>query len=518
MRPRRLEPLAVVLLVVAGAALRAVHLGTPSLWWDEIVQIAMAQAGDLGDVLRAVRHGVPPDSGNAGAMPLDYVLLHGWLAVAPTPAPARLEMHFRLPAFVWSVAALALFAAGARRFLGRDVGLTATLLLALSLPHVLYAAEVRWYALLSLVTVAHLWAFARLLEAPDVVGRRLAWLAAALASVLTAVLSVMPLAAELLVLLVRSARRPTPRRTLVGLLTCGAVLGGVVLWLVAPTLGVGYGRPATARPGLLASTALVLRFLAWDDPVALAALAIGPLTAWRLGGTRRAFAVALVLSFAAIPVVVGLAEVKHYYVHPRHVVFLLVPLVVLAAFGIVGTCRLVAGTRWTLAAAIVLVVATQLPRVVRFVATPDPFFARTKTLRDVRGIAATLARETPPGVRWLVVAERDSVPNAVLDSYLRWWSLADRVALRGTRDVPAALRTLADPRRPLAQLTAPPLLTVAVGLTPALRTFLGVAADTAPPAGPFAGATVVAWNAPGDPPPALPRRSLAGATTFTARR
>ncbi len=517
--PRRLETPAVVLLVVAGAALRAVHLGTPSLWWDEVVQIAMAQAGDLTDVLRAVRHGIPAGSGNAGAMPLDYVLLHGWLALASMPAPERLEAHFRLPAFVWSVAALVLFAAGARRWLGRAVGLVATLLLALSLPHVLYAAEVRWYALLGLVTVAHVWAFARLLAAPDAPGRYGLWLVAAFASLLTAVLSAIPLAAELLVLVVWSTRRPTPRHARTALLACAGVLAVAVTWLVWPTLGVGYGRPPTARPGFLASSELVVGFLAWDDPVLLSALVLGPLAAWRAGGARRAIAAALVLSFAAVPVVTALAELKHYYVHPRHVVFLLIPVVVLAAFGIVGACRLVVGRRWALAASVALVLATQGPRAVRFVAAPDAFFARTKTLRDIRGITATLARETTPGSRWLLLAERDSVPNAVLDRYLRWWALDDRVALRGTRDVPAALRILADGRQPLARLTAPPLATVAVGLTPALRAFLGVASDTAPPAGPFAGATIVAWNDPGDGVPvALPRRVLVGATTFVARR
>src|SRR5262249_41874520 len=165
-RSRWLELALFTAIVMSGAALRWVHLGTPSLWWDELVQIAMAQVGGVPDVLRVVRDGVPPGSGNAGAMPLDYLLLHGWLALAPHADPAHLEIHFRLPAFVWSVCALVALAVFTRRHLGRDVALAATLLLGASMPHILYAAEVRWYSLLVLVTIGHLWAFARLLDAP----------------------------------------------------------------------------------------------------------------------------------------------------------------------------------------------------------------------------------------------------------------------------------------------------------------------------------------------------------------
>ena len=142
------------MIVIGGAALRWVHLGTPSLWWDELVEIAMAQVGGVTDVLRVVRAGVPAGSGNAGAMPLDYLLLHAWIALVPGVSPAHLETHFRLPAFTWSVCALVALAVFGRRHLGRDVAFAATLLLGVSMPHVLYAAEVRWYSLLVLVTIA----------------------------------------------------------------------------------------------------------------------------------------------------------------------------------------------------------------------------------------------------------------------------------------------------------------------------------------------------------------------------
>ncbi len=512
MRSSPLELAALALLVAGGACLRWVHLGTPSLWWDEVVQIAMAQAGRVGDVLRLVRHGVPHGSGNAGAMPLDYLLLHAWLTVAPAPSPRWLEVHFRLPAFVWSVAALALFAAFARRHLERDAGLVATLLLAVSLPHVLYAAEVRWYALLVLVTVGHVWAFARLLDAPTAPGRWLTWLAIGAASLLTAVLSAIPLTAELAVLAATAGRS---RRARAGVAASVAVLALLIAWLAAPSAGVDYGRPSGARPGQLATAVQVLGFLAWNDAVLLAALACGVWFAWR---RHRRLTVALALAFGAIPLVTAVAEWKAYYVHPRHLIFLLVPFVTLAGCGIAGVCRAVAGRRWGLAAAVALVAATQAPTVARYLVDPDPFFARTKTLRDVRGVVATLPAP-PPGSRWLLLAERQSVPNAVLDRYLAWWGLADRVAFRGTRDVPAALRLLADAAAPVTGLALPPLATIPVGLTGDLRALLRIAADTNPPGAPLAGATLVTWEPPPAPPPAgLVRRTLAGVQVFDRQR
>jgi hypothetical protein len=508
-----------VLLVGGGAALRWVHLGTPSLWWDEIMHLAMAQAGGVGDVLRTVRQGIPPASGNAGAAPLDYLLLHAWLAATPSPPAARLEIYYRLPAFVWSVVALAAFAAFSRRHLGRQVAPVATFLLATSIPHVLYAAEVRWYALLVLVTVGHVWAFARLLEAPGSARRWAVWLLAGAVSVSTAVLSIVPLAAEAAVLLVHGRGS---RRALVSLGCSGAVIGLLVAWLAAPSLGVNYARPATSRPGLLVTATTVLRFLAWDQPVLLLALAAGPCLAWWQDGPersrRRPLVAALALAFLAIPLVALLADAKAYYVHPRHVLFLLPGFVILAALGVVGACRMVIGDRWGPAVALALVVAIQAPAVMHFLSRPDDDFARTKTLRDVRGVVAAIATASermPPGQRWLLLAERQSVPNAVLDRYLHWWGVADRVLFRGTRDVAAALRQLADPSAPLERLAAPPLATIPVGLTEELRAFLHIAADTAPPVAAVGEATVATWDEAVVPPRAgLVERTLYGVRVF----
>jgi hypothetical protein len=152
---------ALVLLAVTlvAFAVRAFHFGEPSLWWDELIEVITASRA-LPDVLREVRLGIPPGFGNTGAMPLDYVLLHFHLALVPMPAPEHLEAYLRFPALVWSVAAVAVVYACCRSVFDRTVALVASLWLAFSVAHVLYAAEARFYSLMTLMTVLQLWAFA----------------------------------------------------------------------------------------------------------------------------------------------------------------------------------------------------------------------------------------------------------------------------------------------------------------------------------------------------------------------
>ena len=127
-------------IVVAGCFLRVVHLGTSSLWWDELVHVRTAQQPGWLAVFRAVKEGVPPGSGNAGAVPLDYQLLHAWLWLVPEPSPAWLEVYYRAPAAIYSCLALVAMWAFCRATFGLAVAAVATALLAVSMPHVLYAA------------------------------------------------------------------------------------------------------------------------------------------------------------------------------------------------------------------------------------------------------------------------------------------------------------------------------------------------------------------------------------------
>jgi len=516
-RPSHARALAAVVVVLAGAWLRLVHLDTPSLWWDEVVHIATASRATLVAVLRDVKLGIPPGAGNAGAVPLDYVMLHAWLRLVPVPAPEHLEAYYRLPACLYAIVTVALMPGLGRRLAGPSVGLVAAVLLAGSIPHVLYAAEARSYSLFALLSVLNLRTF---LAVADGATTRAAWARYALVGVLyvlTGLPALVPLGLQWAVLVVRRAT-----------LAVGAALvtGAVTLaYLWGTRLGVRYGRPAHQTLDPLAQTLEALRFFAGGNDLVLALFAIGVavslMEAWR---RRRPAAVVIAAAFVAIPLVVVAERWKEYYFHPRHVFFLLPAFVLFAAAGLDAGVRAVARVSFrgwpvpalALAAAVVLV----LPGAVRFVRFPQLAFARTKTVHDFSAVMPVLARRlaTMPWGRHLLIAERDSLANAVAAFYLRAFGLDRRVTFRGTRDVGGTLRGLREGCAPSCggaraeALRRLPGLTVAVGLTPRFRALLGIGREGPWPK--FVGGISVLAYEPVPPMPGFTRRALPGVTVF----
>ena len=534
-RFRRFEWLAFALVVVAGGWLRWVHLGTPSLWWDELVEIRTATVGGLGDVLREVRLGIPPGSGNAGAMPLDYVLLHAFLRWVPLPTPAHLEAYFRFPAFLYGVAALVVVGLFVRRFFDPEAALLATLLLALSLPHVLYAAEVRFYALFVLATLGTLWAFGLLLERPDA---RRAWaghLVAGVLCVLTGLYGLLLVGLQYLVLAVVLLRRRDRTRLLAAWIASGAVLGLVVTtYLTRGALGVQYTRAPDANLAAWSAFRETIGFFAIGNPglVALALLAVVGvlLSRGERGPGNGALVGQLLASGVAVPVIVVLARWKHYYFHPRHALFLLPAFVIVTAFGTLSLLRRLdpfvgllgephRRRSAELVAVALIVVGTQAPVVRAYLAHPETFFARTKTLHDMHGLVGRLAADAArlgPDARFVILAERQSMPNAALSLYLRWYGLDRQVSLRGTADVQEVLAALARPGATPDAVAQSTFVRAAVGLTPDFRRLLGVETPVGVVPNGARQAVVLAYSSP---PPAAStghfvRRTYVGFTTF----
>ena len=545
-RPRLAGILAVAAVVAGGCALRFVHLGTFGLWWDEVVHVWTAQGGTLADVWTQAKQGIPPGTGNAGAVPLDYLLLHLWLRLVPAGSPDLLEIRFRMPAYLYACAALPALYLFGRRFLDAGTALVATLLLALSIPHVLYAAEARSYALFVLMTVANLYAFAHLLERRDAPGRWAAYGALGVLYFLSGLFGLLVLAVQYAVLgvlallpLVRGtdARGGGARRREIGaLVASAAVLAAcVAAYFSDITLGHTYGRNPQRIPRTLDVTWSALLELSSDSRVLLALLLLLPIPlvwAWRRRTELFALVLTLELNLLAIPLIVELARVKRYYFHPRHALFLLPGIEILTAITLLAVLRAIdpsrraglgdaARTRLQVAAACALVLAIQLPVAARFTSHPERFFARSKKTYDVKAVTRVV-RDATAGFagrdKYLLAVQRNVMANATLAQYVRWYGLGDRVVLRGTPDPAATVArgaaACADgclgERGPLVDralgLTAP------YGLPPDFRKLLDLLKPIGFWPGDVRGLGVLAWSSLPQPAPGTPwkRRRLRG--------
>ncbi len=149
----RLTVIAALLLIAGGFGLRLYQLTVESLWYDELLQLDIAQ-------------GLPPEVGGVAtifprlrghaAVPLDYLISHFWILLG------RDEGWTRLPAVMVGTLALPVVYQLGRHWLGRPAALLLLALLALSPLHVRYSQEVRPYALVLLGVTLAVYAYWRL--------------------------------------------------------------------------------------------------------------------------------------------------------------------------------------------------------------------------------------------------------------------------------------------------------------------------------------------------------------------
>ena len=450
-RPSPAELAIVIALIAGGTWLRWCHLATPSLWWDELVHVRIADQPTLPAMLRAAREGAP-GTGNAGAVPLDYLALRTWLRLTPAPAPEAIERHYRVPAFAFAVAALPLAWALGRTLGGPAGGALALTLLATSIPHVLYAAEARFYSLFVLATLVNLVAFAALVRAPSR-GRLVLFTLVTVGYVLSGLYGVFPVAAEYLVLAVLAWRTGRDVRRLAITVVSGVVVAGALAaWILPSSVTASYGRgtpPPLSAAAAVANT--LLFFAAYGRPLAVAfgaGLLLAPVVA-RRDRVGSALAVVFLLSVCAIPAIVSIAHGKQYYYHQRHALFLL-PMVHLATALVVGCGigRLIRAPSAAALAGALLGIAATAATLHDYVTEPLRYFVATKTVRDYRGLARTIAARvagTPPRARYFLMLEKrrpGHLANPTIAHYLRIYGIADRVTLAGVEDPLSVVRKL----------------------------------------------------------------------------
>ena len=138
---------AAFVVIALGFMLRLYTLDSESLWYDELLQLDIAQGP-----LTALGSLLPKHA----AVPLDYIILHFWILLG------RSEAWVRLPAVVLGTLTLPLAFQLGRSWLDDHTALLFMTLLALSPFHVRYSQETRPYALLVFGVMLAGYAFWRL--------------------------------------------------------------------------------------------------------------------------------------------------------------------------------------------------------------------------------------------------------------------------------------------------------------------------------------------------------------------
>jgi 4-amino-4-deoxy-L-arabinose transferase-like glycosyltransferase len=141
------------MLIALGFGLRLYYLADESLWYDELLQLDIAQGlppgeGGIATILPRLR-------GHA-AVPLDYLISHFWIFLG------RSDGWTRLPAVMIGTLTLPLIYQLGRCLLGPIEGLLLLALLAVSPLHIRFSQEVRPYALVILGATLAIYAFWRL--------------------------------------------------------------------------------------------------------------------------------------------------------------------------------------------------------------------------------------------------------------------------------------------------------------------------------------------------------------------
>jgi uncharacterized membrane protein len=134
-------------IVALGFGLRLFMLASESLWYDELLQLDIAQ-GPLTLIFPRLR--------GHSAVPLDYLIGHFWISLG------RDDGWVRVPAVIAGTLALPLAYQLGRWLIGRVEGLLFMIILALSPFHIHFSQEVRPYALVVLGVMLAVWAMWRM--------------------------------------------------------------------------------------------------------------------------------------------------------------------------------------------------------------------------------------------------------------------------------------------------------------------------------------------------------------------
>jgi mannosyltransferase len=221
--PRDWPEWAAVAVVAAAVAIRLYHLGKPSLEIDEATSYRIATMP-----WDALWRFLPTRETNRG---LYYLFLRPWVAVF-----GYSEAALRMPSVLASSVTVALVYAAGKRLFGKNAGVLAALLFALSPVSIMWARDTTAYAFEMMFVTAGLLFLLRALERPTA-GNLAGWVLSLLLAVFAHAIAITAVAAQVLPLAVLDRRQVPWRR----LLTATAILLGLMVpvmgWMMYTNIG-----------------------------------------------------------------------------------------------------------------------------------------------------------------------------------------------------------------------------------------------------------------------------------------
>lgn len=317
-------PRILVCILVVAATLRLLHLGTESLWLDEIISVAIARL-DWGIFWKLV-------SRFEANMALYYGLLHFWIKLGESEAIVR-----GLSALTGFLTVPLLYALGGRLFSTR-VGLIGALLLATNAFHIRFSQEARAYTLVVLLTTLSSLFFVKAIERDS----RTDWAGYVLAATLAVYshfFGVLIVGAQLGSLVLLPAKDVPWRRLLVSISVMGLLLLPAAAFVFARDEGQ-LGSVPKLRPSdiysLFESFAGGGKLLVLVYFVLCLISSLHAARAWSSSRiSRETWNYGFLLSWLLLPVLVGLAvSIFKPLLVARYFIICLPPLVMLAAVGV----------------------------------------------------------------------------------------------------------------------------------------------------------------------------------------
>jgi hypothetical protein len=320
-------------IILIGILVRLLFARGRLLWLDEVQTVAYIRRG-LGYLLNIAGS----DAGGAGSVvdvhpPLYYVMLLGWTQLWNS------DLGMRMLSTLFGVTTIPVLYFFGRDLVNHRTGLLASLILALSVPHLVYSVEIRMYSLTVLLGLLSVWTFFRWVECRD---NR--WLGAYFVSTLACLYTyhflvfLVGLEYIYLILVHRREQRIMKLWALVtGLLILGYIPGLIRLWTQLGFVGQGYWG---LKPGMSALPSLLFWLAAGESWKAAPGQPLIIATSWlvlaTLGFVRmplnRARWLFLLGWFCLPPVGVFLLSQRAPLYQPRYFLFIL-PVFCLAVSG-----------------------------------------------------------------------------------------------------------------------------------------------------------------------------------------